>query len=129
MPMLATQGSLCQCSFGTAPAAVSVMPMSQASATEMPVLTTAMIVPMTNIPPFAMCTSLANPQVAAATSAAMGVLTPQPCIPVIPAPWAPPAAHVTVSGVPAVSMDSKCACSWGGQISFTQTANTGLEGS
>lgn len=128
MTMLVTQGTTCQCSFGSAPTPVSVMPMSQASSMNMPVLTTAMIVPMTNVQPFGMCTSLSNPQVAAATTAAMGALTPQPCIPVIPAPWAPPAAQVTISGMPAASMDSKCTCAWGGQISFVQTPNTGFEG-
>ncbi len=38
--------------------------------------------PFVSIMPFAMCTSPANPTVAAATAAAMGVLTPMPCIPV-----------------------------------------------
>ncbi len=40
--------------------------------------------PMMNIMPFGMCTSLANPTVASATSAAMGVLTP---IPATSSPW------------------------------------------
>jgi hypothetical protein len=43
-------------------------------------------VPMLNILPFGVCSSPANPTVVAATAAALGVLTPMPCI---PAPWAP----------------------------------------
>ena len=128
MPMLATQGSLCQCTFGMTPSAVNVMPLPQASGSSLPVLTTAMNVPMVNIMPFGMCTSLSNPQVAAATSAAMGALTPQPCIPVVSAPWAPGAAQVTVEGMAAATMDSTCMCNWGGQISLSETMNAWLEG-
>jgi hypothetical protein len=71
-----------------------------------------------------MCQSLANPQVAAATSAAMGTLTPQPCVPVIPAPWSPGASVVTLNGVPALTSDSKCQCTWAGTIEVVDPATT-----
>ena len=45
--------------------------------------------PITNIASFSMCTTQSNPAVAAATTAALGVPTPAPCVPVIPAPWTP----------------------------------------
>jgi hypothetical protein len=71
---------------------------------------------MVNIAPFGMCITLTNPAVAAATSAAMGVLTPQPCIPVTAAPWAPGAPTVLVKNMPALNNSSKLMCNWGGVI-------------
>jgi hypothetical protein len=73
--------------------------------------------PTTNIPSFGMCQSLSNPQVSQATSAANGVLTPQPCMPVIQSPWAPGSTTVTLSGQPALVATSSCACLWAGKIS------------
>jgi hypothetical protein len=76
-------------------------------------------VSMKNIMPFGMCTTLSNPQVAAATAAAQGVLTPQPCIPVTPAPWTPGSPTVTISGKLALNSSSTLMCNWGGVISVT----------
>ena len=75
--------------------------------------------PMVNIMPFGMCSSMANPTVAAATSAAMGVLTPMPCIPAITAPWMPGKMQVMVQGQPALTRTCQNLCMWGGQITFT----------
>jgi Domain of unknown function (DUF4280) len=72
--------------------------------------------PMVNIPPFGMCTSPSNPMVAAATAAAMGVLTPMPCVPAIAAPWVPGSPTVMVGTAPALNNSSKCMCNWGGVI-------------
>jgi hypothetical protein len=76
-------------------------------------------IPMGNIPPFGMCMAPTNPQVAAATAAAMGVLTPQPCIPVIPAPWAPGSPTVLVNNVPALTNTCQCMCAWAGVITVS----------
>ncbi len=72
-----------------------------------------------SIPPFGTCMSLSNPQVKAATSAAGGVLTPQPCLPVVSAPWTPGSAHVTIGAVAALDDASHCACKWAGQITVS----------
>jgi Domain of unknown function (DUF4280) len=74
---------------------------------------------MVNIMPFGMCTSVANPEVAAATAAALGVLTPMPCIPATVAPWAPGAPTVAYGKMPALDNTSKCMCMWAGVISIT----------
>jgi hypothetical protein len=72
--------------------------------------------PMVNILPFGMCQSMANPQVAAATAAAMGVLTPMPCIPNTTTPWAPGSATVLIGNFPALNNSSTLVCMWGGAI-------------
>ena len=69
------------CTFGLAPSTLSVVaprPIVEGR----PVATITDVAPGANIAPFGMCQSLANPTVAAATAAALGVLTPMPCVPV-----------------------------------------------
>jgi len=83
--------------------------------------------PMVNIPPFGMCTSLANPTVASATAAALGVLTPMPCIPVPAGPWLSPVPKVLIGGRQAISDGSKLMCAWGGQISVQFAGQTGVQ--
>ena len=61
--------------------------------------------------------ALANPTVASATSAAMGTLTPMPCIPVLTAPWAPPGMEM-VSNQPALLDNAQLFCAYGGQITI-----------
>jgi uncharacterized Zn-binding protein involved in type VI secretion len=81
-------------------------------------------VPMTNVPPMGMCTSLANPTVAAATSAALGVLTPMPCVPVTVSPWTPQAPKTLIAGAPALTTGSTCNCAWAGVIMLTNGGAT-----
>jgi hypothetical protein len=81
-------------------------------------------VPITNIPPFGMCQSLANPQVAAATAAALGVLTPMPCVPNTTAPWAPGSPTVLVANQPALNDTSQLMCTWAGVITVSSPGQT-----
>lgn len=119
MAQQVVNGALLQCSFGAAPSSLVVLPAAMVNADKMAAATIMDNVPMTNIMPFAMCSSLANPQVAAATSAAAGVLTPQPCIPVTTAPWTPGCPTVMIGNKPALNSTSKCMCNWAGVISIT----------
>lgn len=116
MGQLVVAGANLQCTFGAAPSALNVLPVNRVMGAGPPAATIMDNKPMVNIPPFGMCTSMANPQVAAATAAAMGVLTPMPCLPVIPAPWMPGSPTVMIGGQPALNNSSKCLCAWGGQI-------------
>lgn len=117
-------GATLQCSFGVAPSVLSVIPTSAVFANSMPMATIMDNKPILNIALFAMCTSPSNPQVAAATAAALGVLTPMPCMPVISVPWSPGSPTVQVANMPALSNNSRCLCNWGGMISIIQPAQT-----
>ena len=111
-------GAMIQCTFGVAPSTLIVLPANRVLVNNMPAANVMDNKPMANIPPFGMCQSMANPMVAAATAAALGVLTPMPCIPVTAAPWAPGAPTVQVANMPALNNSSKCLCNWGGVISI-----------
>ena len=112
-----------QCTFGLAPSSLMVVVPLRPKCGNMLMATIMDMIPMANIMPFGMCQSMANPQVASATAAAMGVLTPMPCIPVIAAPWAPPG-QVKIMGQPALINNAKCMCTWGGQISITNPSGS-----
>ena len=112
-----------QCTFGAAPASL-IATSAPTTMAPTPAATIMDNAPMANIPTFGMCTSMANPEVAAATAAALGVLTPQPCIPVTSAPWTPGSPTVTIGGNPALTADSKCMCNWAGVISINSPGQT-----
>jgi hypothetical protein len=116
--------AMLQCSFGMAPSTLSVLPACKVMVAGRPAATIVDMVPTTNVPPFGMCTSLANPTVAAATSAALGVLTPMPCVPAIVGPWAPGAARTMIGGKPALTAGSTAMCAYGGVINITFPGNT-----
>lgn len=112
-------GAGLMCSFGMAPSSLSVLPVGRPLVEGKPAATITDIAPMVNIMPFGMCQSLANPTVAAATAAALGVLTPMPCVPVPVAPWAPPAPQTLIGGLPGVTNSARTTCAYGGSIGFT----------
>jgi Domain of unknown function (DUF4280) len=113
-------GAMMMCSFGVAPSSLIVIPKGMPVLAGGPPAATIMdFAPIANIPPFSMCTTLSNPTVAAATTAAFGVLTPMPCVPVTPAPWIVGAPTVLINNFPALNSTSKCMCAWGGVIQFT----------
>jgi len=80
---------------------------------------------MLNIGSFGMCTSMMNPQVAAATAAALGVLTPQPCMPQATFPWADTHPKLKAGGVSLLGQDSTLSCLYcPGGISITNPSQT-----
>ena len=119
MSELVTVSGNIMCSFGTTPAPLKVTSQATVMAEGKPVATIQDCQGMANIGPFGMCTSLANPQVAAATAAALGVLTPQPCIPVPAGTWIPTKPKVLIGGKPCLASDCKMMCAYAGSLSVT----------
>ena len=120
-------GGMLSCPFGAAPVPLNVAPMARVMVAGMPAGCMADCVPMTNIPAFGMCSNPANPAVAAATAAKLGVLTPVPCVPVPAGPWMNPSPKVMIGGKPAITDGSKLMCAWGGQISVQFAGQTSVQ--
>jgi hypothetical protein len=118
MPMQVCMGANMQCSFGMAPSSLVVLPVNRVQTDQVPDANIMDHIPMVNIMPFGMCTTPSNPTVAAATAAALGVLTPMPCIPATPAPWITGAPTVLLGNFPTLDNVSQLMCIWGGVITF-----------
>jgi len=118
MGFLVINGAVMTCSFGMIPSSLVVLPTNKVLAS-LPAATIMDNKPCMNILPFGMCTTLSNPVVAAATAAALGVLTPMPCVPATVAPWVPGKPTVLIGTFPALTDSSKLMCMWGGVISIT----------
>lgn len=116
MPQPVVAGAQLMCSFGVAPTTLVVPPQARVLVEGRPAANIMDHAPLVNIPTFGLCTSPANPAVAAATAAAMGVPTPAPCVPQTEAPWVPGAPTVLVGGMPALNNGSVCLCTFGGSV-------------
>ncbi len=119
-------GGMLQCSFGMTPVPFNALPASRVLVNGRPAGGMSDMTPVVNIPPFGMCQSLTNPTVAAATAAALGVLTPMPCVPVPAGPWTAAAQKLSVGGQSALTDGSKLTCAWGGQIAVQFAGQTGV---
>ena len=120
MAMQVCMGAMLKCSFGVAPSVLSVLPVNREMVNGMPAANIMDHKPFVNIMPFGMCTTPSNPTVASATAAALGVLTPMPCVPVTAAPWIPGSVKHLIGKMPALNNTSTCMCTWGGVITVVQ---------
>ena len=123
MAIQVCMGATLQCSFGAAPSSLVVLPANRTMTTT-PAATIMDHAPLVNIMPFGVCSSPSNPTVAAATAAALGVLTPMPCVPATAAPWVVGAPTVLIGKMPALNNTSKLMCNWGGVIQVVSPGQT-----
>ncbi len=118
MPRWVIHNAVTACSLGTAPSRLAVLPHRRTTHQRKPVASILDYQPVVNILPFGACISPANPQVAAATAAALGVLTPQPCLPATTTPWTPGSPGRAVMQEVALQDRCTCQCLWGGIVSI-----------
>lgn len=100
--------AMCQCMFGAAPCSLMVTSQQQTISGAMPLATISDV----TLPTFGTCISTMNPAVASIL-ASTGVLTPQPCTPVITGMWLPGVPTVLIGGKPALNNTCKLMCAYG----------------
>lgn len=117
------EASAIQCIFGAIPTPLIVLPDRTVTAEFMLMGNISDMVPFLNIETFGECVSLSNPEVIIATAAALGILTPMPCVPIVVDPWVSEALDVFVEGMPALDMTSVVMCTWAGAIHVDEPGN------
>lgn len=121
MGICACTGATMQCTFGAAPSTLIANAQTTVMVSSKPMGTIMDFKPMGNIPPFGMCNCPANP---ATIKPPPVMFAPAPCVPVIPAPWAPGSPTVLAGNFPALNNSSKLMCVWGGVISILNPGQT-----
>lgn len=119
-------GAQLTCNQGVAPSVLAVLPTSMVNANNVPAANIQDYIPMVNIMTFGMCNSTSNPEVIAATAAALGVHTPAPCIPATASPWSPGSSTIKLGNQPALDDSSTCDCTYSGTISISSAGQTSV---
>ena len=117
MAQIVVTGATAMCTCGTAPGNITVTSQAACLVDGKPAATI-QDAQMVNITPFGLCTTTVNPAVSAATTAALGVLTPQPCKMVPAGTWIPTQPGVLIAGKPCLTSDCTLMCSYMGKISI-----------
>ncbi|MDR1334520.1 MAG: DUF4280 domain-containing protein [Holosporaceae bacterium] len=115
-------GAIAMCPFGVAPTPLTFLPASMVMGAAGPMGSCSDCVPFLNIIPFGVCSSILNPTTASLTAAAMGVLTPGPCIPTPAGTWIPTKPTVMSKMGPMLTSDSMLICAYGGVIKINMPA-------
>lgn len=118
MGQVVVTGGTAQCTCGTLPGMISTGAQKKVLVEGKPVATIADFNTQC-IAPFGLCITLSNPAVQAATAAALGVLTPQPCTLVPMGTWKSTKVTVHAGGSPVLTNECQGACAYGGCIAVT----------
>lgn len=129
MSRLVVHGATLRCTQGSSPSTLTVLPSVSIEGDDAPLATVLDVVPLLNVGSCGLCRSPSNPQVASATAAAQGALTPMPCLPVLTTPWSPGSPDVTLNDLAALTDDARVACAWGGTLEITHAGTNTLENS
>jgi len=113
MAQSVVSGATLTCTFGVAPATLTVLPMNRVMVEGKPIATIQDFIPLENIVTFGMCSAPTNPAVIAANA-------PVPCVPAITSPWMQGSPSVAAGGMPVLNSTSQCMCMWLGVITVSQ---------
>ena len=113
MSEIVVNGAKVQCPFGNKPVVLRATSQTSCLIEGKVAATIYDVKPGVNLDTFGMCTSLQNPAVAAATAAAFGVLTPQPCTMVPVGTWSPVKPKLLVGGKPCLCSNATLNCAIG----------------
>ena len=127
MPPIVCMGGMLQCSMG-ATISFMVTPANRVMTSNMPAAAIMDNVMGMNLVPAGVCISMANPAVAAATAAALGVLVPQPCTPMPAGPWIPGCMRVMFNNKPALNATCTLMCAYAGVITITNPGQFRVQG-
>lgn len=118
-------GASLACTMGLGTGALTATSQTKVLLCGMPAATVFDVSPITNLSPIGMCTSMANPTVAAATAAALGVLTPMPCLPSPAGIWVSQNTPL-LGGMSGLANDASLTCAYGGAISILSPGQTNV---
>lgn len=118
MGQVVVTGGTALCTFGTMPGVISAGAQKKVLIEGKPAATI-LDFNAQCITPFGLCTTLTNPAVQAATAAALGVLTPQPCAFMPAGTWRPSKLTVQAGGSPVLTTECQGNCIYGGCIAVT----------
>lgn len=110
-------GAAIVCTMGKGPGVLKATSQKVLRAEKKPVAVIKDTEPMMNIGACGLCTSMQNPMVSQATAAALGVLTPQPCIPATQGSWSG-GGKLLAGKIPCLTMESTLSCFYGGSITI-----------
>lgn len=125
MEPLVVSSARLACSLGSAPSSLVVPPADRQCRDGLPVATVLDCAPLTNIQPFGLCRSRANPEVAEASAGLEGGLMPRPCRPVPLGPWTAGRSERRLDGAAPLDPGSTCDCAWSGVISILEPGAKG----
>ena len=117
MALPVVTGASILCTMGAAPGQLKVTSQSKVLFAGMLAATIFDAAPIINLGACGMCSSMANPVVAAQTAAALGVLTPAPCVPAPVGAWNCTNSPL-IAGQPGLQNDASLSCAYGGSISI-----------
>lgn len=124
MSVLVVTGATLVCPFASGTTTLNVTSQFKVTVEGKPAATIKDAAFGANIPPFPLCSCPSNPAVAAATAAAMGVLTPAACMGQFTGAWIPEQIQKTAGGSPCLTQGCSLVCTWGGQIKIANPGQT-----